>query len=62
MLISWFQQNLPHRNLGVILHAVLSETIGERHASACRYKKRDTGGLTPNATRFNPVSSFAPRK
>ena len=30
-----------------ILHAVMSESIGERHASACRYKKRDTGGLTP---------------
>ena len=24
---------------GFILHAVMSERIGERHASACRYKK-----------------------
>ena len=30
-----------------ILHAVMSESIGERHASACRYKKRGIGGLTP---------------
>jgi hypothetical protein len=30
-----------------ILHTVMIERIGERHASACQYKNRGTGGLTP---------------
>ena len=43
----------PVRNLEsaglteVILHAVMSARIGERHASACRYKKQGAIGLTP---------------
>ena len=38
--------------------AFLLNFNGERHASACRYKKRGTGGLTPLRS---PVSSLAAR-
>ena len=44
-----------------ILRAVMSESIGERHASACRYKKRGIGGLTPlrSPDSFPAASAYA---
>ena len=40
----------------VILRAVMSETIGERHASACRYKNEIPEGSRRSArrTHFRP--------
>ena len=38
----------------------MSETIGKRHALACRYKKRGTGGLTSNGTQFDR-NSYQPQ-
>ena len=33
----------------------MSERIGERHASACRYRNTDLGGLTPTARQVTSV-------
>ena len=59
-----FQREFPRlpsrtkqRALAIILCAVMSETIGERHASACRYKNEVPEGSRRSARRIH----FRPR-